>query len=71
MTLFDADILTKYTVDSIRTEDEGIDTFLFSLGCYEGEPIEVVSRNKNGCIVAIKDSRYSIDLDLARAISVR
>lgn len=58
----------EYIISSIETEDEELDAFLFSLGCYSGEPITVVSRKKNSCTVAIKDARYSIDRQLAEAI---
>ena len=54
----------------ILTDDEELDTFLFSLGCYSGEPITVVSRKRSGCIVSIKDGRYSIDNPLAKAITI-
>ena len=70
MTLFEAEIGKEYTVRTIETDDEELDAFLFSLGCYSGEPITVVSRRKSGCIVAIKDGRYHIDRQLAKAISV-
>ena len=49
---------------------EELEAFLFSLGCYSGEPITVVSRVRGGCTVSIKDGRYNIDTDLARAISI-
>ncbi len=60
----------EYIIKSIATDDEELDAFLFSLGCYAGEPITVISHKKGGCIVSIKDSRYSIDNQLAEAISV-
>ena len=60
----------KYIVDSINTNDEELNSFLFSLGCYNGAPIAVISRRPGGCIVAIKDGRYNIDNDLAEAIIV-
>lgn len=60
----------EYTIQQINTEDEELNTFLFSLGCYSGETITVVSRRKNGCVVSIKDGRYSIDNLLAQAIIV-
>lgn len=60
----------EYEVKGIATEDEELDAFLFSLGCYSGEPITVVSHLKGGCVVSIKDARYNIDRDLAQAISV-
>ena len=70
MTLKTAELGTEYTVNSIKTGDVELESFLFSLGCYEGEPITVVSRRRSGCVVAIKDGRYSIDNALADAISV-
>ena len=60
----------EYIIKAIRTNDEELDAFLFSLGCYSGEPITVVSRKKKTCVVSIKDSRYSIDSALAAAIEV-
>ena len=60
----------EYIVSRIETEDEELDAFLFSLGCYSGEPITVVSRRRGGCTVAIKDGRYNIDNQLAEAIVV-
>ena len=60
----------EYIVLKIDTNDEELNSFLFSLGCYRGEPITVVSRLKSGCIVSIKDGRYSIDNQLAAAIIV-
>ena len=60
----------EYIVKDIVTDDEELDAFLFSLGCYSGEPITVVSHLKGGCVVSIKDGRYNIDRNLAQAISV-
>ena len=60
----------EYIVDHIETDDEEMDAFLFSLGCYSGEPITVVSRRRGGCTVSIKDGRYNIDNQLAEAIIV-
>ena len=57
-------------IQQITTEDEELDEFLFSLGCYSGEPITIVSRLKNSCVVSIKDGRYNIDNQLASAIFV-
>ena len=61
----------EYIIEAIQTEDDELDAFLFSLGCYSGEPITVISRRRGGCIVAIKDGRYSIDNQLAAAIAVK
>ena len=60
----------EYTIKGIETEDEELNAFLFSLGCYSGEPITVVSSRKNSYTVAIKDSRYNIDDQLAEAILI-
>lgn len=70
MTLKSANIGEEYIIRNIATEDEELDAFLFSLGCYSGEPITVVSRRRGGCVVSIKDGRYSIDHHLADAITV-
>ena len=60
----------EYIIRTIQTEDGELDAFLFSLGCYSGEPITVVSRRRSNCTVAIKDGRYTIDNQLAEAIQV-
>ena len=70
MTLYDAEVGREYTISAIRTDDEELDSFLFSLGCYSGEPVTVISRRRSGCVVSIKDGRYSIDSALARAIEI-
>ncbi|MCI6995633.1 MAG: ferrous iron transport protein A [Eubacterium sp.] len=70
MNLADAKIGEEYIVKEIQTEDEELISFLFSLGCYSGEPITVITHIKGGCVVSIKDARYNIDTDLAKAISI-
>ena len=70
MSLADAMIGKEYIVKEIQTEDEELISFLFSLGCYSGEPITVISHMKGGCVVSIKDARYNMDTDLAKAISI-
>ena len=70
MTLADAVEGKEYIIQKIETEDEELNAFLFSLGCYSGEPVTVVSRLKGGCVVSIKDGRYNIDNQLAEAILV-
>ncbi len=61
----------EYIIDRIETDDEELDAFLFSLGCYSGEPITVVARRKSGLTVSIKDGRYNIDNQLGEAIIVK
>ena len=60
----------EYIIQRIDTDDEEMNAFLFSLGCYSGEPITVVSRRRGGSVVSIKDGRYNIDDQLAEAIIV-
>ena len=60
----------EYLIQRIETDDEEMDAFLFSLGCYSGEPITVVSRRRGTCVVSVKDGRYRIDNQLASAIIV-
>lgn len=61
---------TEYIIKKIETDDEELNSFLFSLGCYEGQPITVISHLKGGCVVSIKDGRYNIDNQLAEAILI-
>ena len=70
MNLTAAELGKEYLIQAIRTDDEELDAFLFSLGCYSGEPITVVSRRRGGCTVSIKDGRYNIDNLLAEAIEI-
>ncbi len=70
MNLNEVNLEEEYIVKEIVTEDEELDAFLFSLGCYSGEPVTVIARKKRGCVVAIKDGRYNIDENLAEAIVV-
>ncbi|MBO5850485.1 MAG: ferrous iron transport protein A [Paludibacteraceae bacterium] len=70
MSLRDAVEGMEYKIQQVFTDDEELKSFLFSLGCYSGEPITLVSRKKTGCVVSIKDGRYSIDNQLASAIFI-
>ena len=70
MTLLEAEVGKEYIIADIVTNDDELDNFLFTLGCYSGEPITVISRKRNNCIVSIKDGRYNIDKYLAGAITV-
>ena len=70
MNLTEAQLREEYIIKDIHTDDEELDTFLFSLGCYSGEPITVISRIIGGCIISVKNVRYSIDKQLAKAIIV-
>ena len=70
MTLLDGNVGEEYIIQDIQTDDEELNAFLFSLGCYSGEPITVVTRKRSGCVVSIKDGRYNIDNELASAILI-
>lgn len=70
MNLLDAEVEKEYIIKEILTDDEELDAFLFSLGCYSGEPITVISHLRGGCVVSIKDARYNIDKGLAEAIII-
>ena len=70
MNLTNAEEGKEYIILDIQTEDEELNAFLFSLGCYSGEPITVISRRKGGYVVSIKDGRYNIDSQLAEAIII-
>ncbi len=70
MNLSDANLGEEYIVKDIVADDEELKSFLFSLGCYSGEPITVISRKRNSCVVAIKDARYNIDKNLATDILI-
>ena len=70
MNLTEAQTGEEYIVKEIQTDDEELNDFLFTLGCYSGEPITVVSHLKKSCVVSIKDARYNIDKELASAILI-
>ena len=71
MTLANAQEGKEYIIQAINTDDEELDAFLFSLGCYADEPITVISRHWGTCVISVKDGRYSIDNHLAKAILIR
>lgn len=70
MNLREVNLEEEYIVKEVATEDEELNAFLFSLGCYSGESITVITRKRRSCVVAIKDGRYNIDSRLAEAIIV-
>ena len=70
MTLLEASLNTEYRIQAIETDDEELNAFLFSLGCYSGEMIKVISYRKGGCVISIKGAKYNIDVQLAKAICI-
>lgn len=70
MTLLDAEPGRTYIIREINTDDDEMNSFLFRLGCYQGEPITLISKKKKSCIVVIKDGRYNLDKMLSEAIII-
>ena len=70
MNLIAAEEGKEYIIQRIETDDDEMNAFLFTLGCYSGEPITVIARRRGGCTVSIKDGRYNIDNQLAEAIVI-
>lgn len=70
MTLKEAQEGKEYLIKNINTDDEELNSFLFTLGCYSGQPITVVSHRSQGCVISVKDARYNIDYNLAQAIEI-
>lgn len=70
MTLRDAVEGKEYIIQDIVTDDEELNSFLFSLGCYSGEPVTVIAHRGSGCVISVKDARYNIDSQLADAIFI-
>lgn len=70
MTLAEAELGKEYMVRYIQSDDGDLEKFLFSLGCYTGESITVITRKKNNLVLSIKDARYNVDRDLANTIMI-
>lgn len=70
MNLNDAVEGREYIIRAVDSGDEEVDAFLLSLGCYSGEPVTVISHLQGGCIISVKDGRYTIDRDLAETILI-
>lgn len=68
--LSNAEVSKEYLIKDVQTEDEELKNFLFSLGCFKGESVTVISVLAENFVISVKDARYSIDADLARAIIV-
>lgn len=70
MNLAEATVNKQYIIKYVETDDEELQGFLFTLGCYKGESITVISQLADNYIITVKDARYSIDRDLAEVIIV-
>lgn len=70
MTINDATEGREYVIRQIESDDEEMKSFLFTLGCYEGEKITLKIRRRGVIIINLKDAKYSIDRNLAEAIKV-
>ncbi|MDW7685284.1 MAG: FeoA family protein [Bacillota bacterium] len=65
-----ADINLPYVIKGIDAHDEGTKDFLFTLGCFEGEKVTVITVLADNYIINLKNARYSIDKGLAKAILI-
>lgn len=70
MNIRNAEPGSTYAIKEIRTDDSEMEKFLFSLGCYSGEPVTLISKKKSGCIICIRDGRYSFDSELSEAVII-
>jgi ferrous iron transport protein A len=66
----EAEVDVEYTIKKIETNDEELKNFLFTLGCYEGEKLTVISILAENYVITVKDARYSINSELAEAIII-
>ena len=71
MDLTQAQLGKEYIIRDVSTQDEELNSFLFTLGCYSGEPITVISHLRESYVVSVKDGRYNMDRNLARAIQLQ
>ena len=69
-TLASANLNQEYIIKDIKTSNDEMKCFLFTLGCYEGEVITLISIISDQYIVVVKDARYSIDRNLASSIII-
>ena len=67
-TLLKAKLNTEYEISNVIQDDKEIASFLFTLGCFQGELITVISILSETYVINIKDARYSIDSELAKMI---
>ena len=70
MALSEAQFNMTYIVNDVAARTDEMKQFLFTLGCYPGEKITVISKLASNYIINVKDARYSIDEELASAILV-
>ena len=70
MKLNEGQIGKTYIIKKVDTgKDNEMRSFLFSLGCYDGEPVTIIDKKTN-LIITVKDARYGIDKQLAEAIEI-
>ena len=71
MNISRCELQKEYLIESIKAQEEGMQDFLFTLGCYPGEKIQLISKLASIYVINIKNARYSIDKDLAEAIRLK
>ncbi len=70
MTLWEGAKGREYLICRIRLEDRAFLSFLMTIGCFEGEKINIISKTWGGVVVAIKDGRYFLDRALSLSIEI-
>ena len=70
MLLTQANENTTHIISGIETEDEDMKAFLFSLGCYKGQEISLITKKKHSLVISLKEARYNIDTCLGEAIKI-
>lgn len=69
--LSEGKINEQYRITGIESHNDELKNFLFSLGCYDGEIVTLISILGATYVINIKEARYSIDKQLAAAIKVK
>ncbi|WP_379137441.1 ferrous iron transport protein A [Paenibacillus sp. sgz500958] len=67
MLLSKAKIGQTFNIKSVEGKEK-VKKFLFTLGCFEGAEITLISILAGNYVVNIKDSRYAIDENMAKSI---
>ena len=68
--LSQAKVNQDYVIKGVDAGEPEIANFLFTLGCFKGETITLISILSESYVISIKDARYSIGSDLAQAVLI-
>jgi len=69
MLLSKAKIGQTFNIKQVEGKEK-VKKFLFTLGCFEGEEITLISKLAGNYVVNIKDSRYALDENMAKSIVI-